>query len=78
MLNVKHIIRGSLIAGLVVWAACAPIVWILRDGLGPDMVESDGWASFWRFLAMWGLPGLVFIVPLVILLFIPAPKEPEE
>jgi hypothetical protein len=29
-------------AVLINWAMCAPRVWILRDGLGPDMVET-GW-----------------------------------
>lgn len=70
MSAVRGIVRGSLIAGLIVWAACAPLVWILRDGLGPGMVESGGWDSVGRFLALWGLPGLVFVGPLAILLLI--------
>ncbi|MFT7676315.1 MAG: hypothetical protein ACI8QC_000285 [Planctomycetota bacterium] len=52
--------RGALhtilFAGLVVWTMCAPCAWILRDGLGPDSVESKGWHAleqfYWTFY--WG------------------------
>jgi hypothetical protein len=30
-------------AMLLVWVAAAPLIWFLRYGLGPDMVES-GWS----------------------------------
>ena len=51
-------------AGLIVWAFCAPLVWILRDGLGPDSQES-GWSmSLYKFAVGWGLPALVLAVAL--------------
>ena len=33
-----------------------PICWILRDGLGPDAVDSHGWQAVARFLRTfyWG------------------------
>jgi len=34
----RRIMMGLLIAALLTWVAAAPLVWILRDGLGPDMV----------------------------------------
>jgi hypothetical protein len=56
---VVQILITALQAILWFWVACAPLVWILRDGLGPDMVES-GWAwSIVKFLAQWGFPALV-------------------
>lgn len=27
-----------------------PFAWILRDGLGPDSIQSSGPATFWKFL----------------------------
>jgi hypothetical protein len=58
----------ALLQGLLLaWAACAPIVWIVRDGLGPDSVES-GWAmSLYKFVGTWGIPALVLAVPLFVL-----------
>jgi hypothetical protein len=51
-------------AGLIVWAACAPLVWILRDGLGPDSHET-GWArAVFKFAVQWSVPGLALAVPL--------------
>jgi hypothetical protein len=50
--------------GLFVWAACAPLVWILRDGLGSDSHES-GWAlSLFKFAVGWSVPGLALAAPL--------------
>ncbi len=54
-------------AGLIVWAACAPLIWIARDGLGPDSHESGGaWAAF-KFVVQWGVPALLLIVPFLAL-----------
>jgi hypothetical protein len=54
-------------AVLLVWVACLPLVWILRDGLGPDSVES-GWAySVYKVLVMWGVPALALAAPLFVL-----------
>ena len=43
-------------AVLVFWILMAPFAWILKDGLGPDSVESHGWEALWRaFTCMgWG------------------------
>src|SRR4051794_37857313 len=53
---------------LVVWvAAIGPLCWTLRDGLGPDSVESHGAHAVARFLFTfyWG-PVLVVRVALAI------------
>ena len=49
---------------LVVWVMCAPLVWIVRDGLGPDSHES-GWSlALIKFSSQWGIPALVLAAPL--------------
>lgn len=60
-----EILMTILVAGLIVWASAAPLVWILRDGLGPGMVESTGIDSVYRFLVLWGVPALVLGIPLL-------------
>lgn len=57
-------------AGLLVWAACAPLVWILRDGLGPDSRESGWGLSLLKFAVQWGAPALALAVPLYGLWFV--------
>jgi hypothetical protein len=37
---------------LGVWATACPFLWILRDGLGPDSVETTGWAAVRKFTPM--------------------------
>jgi hypothetical protein len=54
-------------AALLVWAGAAPLVWIVRDGLGPDSVESGWGMSVVKFVVMWGLPALFLVVPLFVL-----------
>lgn len=39
--------------------------WILRDGLGPDSVDSHGWLALRRFIATAGWPLLVPMALLV-------------
>jgi hypothetical protein len=51
-------------AGLFVWVACAPLVWILRDGLGPDSHESGWGLGLLKFAVGWGIPALALILPL--------------
>ncbi|MFT5731890.1 MAG: hypothetical protein ACJA2W_001207 [Planctomycetota bacterium] len=52
----RDVIQSLLFAALVVWSMCGPFAWIMRDGLGPDSVESEGWNAltrcFWTFY--WG------------------------
>src|SRR5438045_2599040 len=52
----REILSAILIASLLVWVATAPLVWILRDGLGPDQVDSGWVRSVFRFLVGWGVP----------------------
>jgi hypothetical protein len=52
-------------AGLIVWAACAPLVWILRDGLGPGTPESGSVWSVFKFLVQWSVPALALAGPLL-------------
>jgi hypothetical protein len=54
-----------LMAVLVTWVAAAPLVWILRDGLAPGMVETVGMQAAFKFLVGWGVPALVLAVPLL-------------
>jgi hypothetical protein len=54
-----------LMAVLVTWVTAAPLVWILRDGLRPGMVESAGTQVAFKFLVCWGVPALMLAVPLV-------------
>lgn len=63
----RQILKVILLGALMAWAATAPLIWILRDGLGPDQVDS-GWArSVYKFLVAWGVPALVIVVPLIAL-----------
>jgi hypothetical protein len=57
-------------AALFVWMTCAPLVWIVRDGLGPDSHDSVWPWSVVKFAAQWGVPALVLAVPLVALQFV--------
>ena len=58
-----QLLMAILLGTLVAWASAAPIVWIVRDGLGPDGVDS-GWAwSVVKFLVLWGVPALILAVP---------------
>lgn len=57
-------------AMLTVWVFCAPIVWITRDGLGPDSHESGWILGAVKFAAQWSVPALVLAVPLFALLLV--------
>lgn len=49
--------RALLVAGLVFWVVgIGPLCWLLRDGLGPNSVDSHGWHAIVRFLLTfyWG------------------------
>jgi hypothetical protein len=59
-----QLLMGLLQAGLIVWAFYAPLVWILRDGLGPDSHETGWGKSLCKFAVGWGLPALVLAVAL--------------
>ena len=55
---------------LLVWAlAVGPLCWLLRDGLGPDSIDSHGTHAVARFLLTfyWG-PTLVVLVALRLIL----------
>src|SRR5262245_17900412 len=54
--------------GLVLWLMACPLLWILRDGLGPDSVETTGWAALRKFSPVL-LIGLVLVVDLALLHF---------
>jgi|GEM_PF-4220637 len=61
----REILQALLSGALVVWICSAPLVWILQDGLGPDMVESGVGRALIKFLVLWGLPALLLATPLV-------------
>jgi hypothetical protein len=52
-------------AALLFWAMMAPLLWIVRDGLGPDAPETNGWDAIWKFMpvALTG-PGIVIFIAL--------------
>jgi hypothetical protein len=54
----------ALAAALLTWAAAAPLVWVLRDGLAPGMVESAGARAVLKFSVGWGAPALALALPL--------------
>lgn len=66
----RMVLRQILLGLLLAWASAAPIVWILRDGLGPDSVETGWIEGGVKFLVLWGLPALVVVVPLGLLALI--------
>jgi len=51
--------QGVTAGALIAWVAVAPLFWILRDGLGPDAVDSEGATALGKFLFGWGVPALV-------------------
>jgi hypothetical protein len=53
-----------LVVVLLNWIAAGPLVWILRDGLGPGMIETDGMHAVLKFLVGWGVPALLISLPL--------------
>jgi len=69
--NVLRVCRQGLMillaAALVVWLAASPLAWILRDGLGPGMVQTTGMSAVVKFVLGWSVPGLVLAVPLLAL-----------
>lgn len=42
-----------LVAGLLWTAGTTYLGWLLRDGLGPDMIETTGFAAIKAFLSGW-------------------------
>jgi hypothetical protein len=49
---------------LTVWVMCAPLVWIVRDGLGSDSHDSGWPLALVKVSAQWGLPALLLAAPL--------------
>jgi hypothetical protein len=50
--------RGLQVLGYValgLWLLACPLLWILRDGLGPDSVETTGWAAVRKFAPVLGI-----------------------
>jgi hypothetical protein len=72
------ILKTLLIAGLVVWAASAPLVWVMRDGLGPNAVDSVGTQAAMKFAVGWGIAALALAMPLVGLVVFGRLLEAEE
>jgi hypothetical protein len=52
----QSLMKSILNAALLSWILFGVFAWILRDGLGPDSVESSGWSAlvrlYWGFY--WG------------------------
>jgi hypothetical protein len=51
---------------LALWILVCPLLWILRDGLGPDARTTTGWAALEKFAPML-LIGLALFCALVLL-----------
>jgi hypothetical protein len=63
--------RGLQVLGylaLALWLLACPLLWIMRDGLGPRSVQTPGWAALWKFSPVL-LIGLVLVSYLVLLHF---------
>ena len=58
-------VRTILATGLAFWVLAAPLMWILRDGLGPKSVDSTGISAVTKFLGAWGIPSVVLVVLVV-------------
>ena len=70
----RQILKGILLGALASWVAAAPLVWILRDGLGPDQVDSEfPWAVV-KFLGGWGIPAVILAAPLLALWLVDRPR----
>jgi hypothetical protein len=65
---ILQLLKAILIAALIFWALISPLVWILRDGLGPDMKETSGLRSAFKFSVQWGLPALILAAMLIALI----------
>src|SRR5260221_1365241 len=61
--RVRHFLTALGDAALVFWIlAAGPLCWILRDGLGPNSVESAGSDALVRFLmTFWWAPILAIL-----------------
>lgn len=60
----RQVLIVILFSVLLTWIAAAPVVWIVRDGLGPGMVETSGLQSLLKFAGLWGIPFAVLAIPL--------------
>ncbi|MFT4514922.1 MAG: hypothetical protein ACI89X_003564 [Planctomycetota bacterium] len=64
----RIVIHTLLIIALTVWGLCGIIAWVVRDGLGPDTVESHGREAlarfFWTFY--WGPVAIVLVAAAVL------------
>jgi hypothetical protein len=43
---------------LIIWPMAAPVVWVVRDGLGPDSQETGWGMAIVKFSLQWGVPAL--------------------
>jgi hypothetical protein len=59
------ILKSLLVAGLVAWTASAPLVWVVRDGLGPKSADSVGTQAAYKFAVGWGVPAFAVAMPLL-------------
>jgi hypothetical protein len=64
-------------AALFVWTLAAPIPWVLRDGLGPGMVETVGVFAVFKFFVPWGTSAIVLGIPLLVLIYIEGRRTNE-
>jgi hypothetical protein len=46
------VLQFLVVLALGLWLLACPLLWIVRDGLGPDSVETTGWATLWKFSPM--------------------------
>jgi hypothetical protein len=49
---------------LIIWVMAAPIIWLVRDGLGPDSHETSWGPAIVKFSVQWGVPALALALPL--------------
>ena len=55
-------VRATLWVLLAVWLTACPLLWVLRDGLGPDSVETSGFMAVRKFAPMMAVGAVLGLV----------------
>ncbi|MFC2135070.1 hypothetical protein ACFLTH_10670 [Bacteroidota bacterium] len=75
--SISKIIRTVSVGILIFWTILTPLVWTVRDGLGPNAVDSSGLLAIEKtFLAFYWGPILILLI-VVNLIFRKIIKRPS-
>lgn len=76
MMKAASVVVDTLLGFAVI--ALVPFAWIMRDGLGPDAVESSGASALGRcFMTFWAGPIVVTLAVAAISLHLVARKQSQ-